>query len=113
MDFTLNRIELRGNVGENARINRFADSSVARFTVATNYTYRDRDGNPVIETTWHNVVAWEGKGMPDFNLLTKGTAVQVTGRLRQSKFTNQDGEEKRFFEVVASRLQIISPEDFV
>ena len=48
-------------MGEDAKINKFGDNRVARFKIATNYSYRDKDGKPVIETTWHNIVAWEGR----------------------------------------------------
>ncbi|MBO8472675.1 MAG: single-stranded DNA-binding protein [Bacteroidetes bacterium] len=112
MDYTLNRIEVRGNVGEDARISKFGDNCVARFQVATNYSYRDKDGQPVIETTWHNIVAWEGRGMPDFALIKKGAFIYACGRLRVSKFTNSEGEEKRVYEIVANRLQLVKPEDF-
>lgn len=111
MDYTLNRIELRGNVGEDAKVNRFSENCVARFKIATNYSYRDKDGKPVIETTWHNVVAWEGRGMPDFASIKKGSCVYVCGRLRISKFTGSDGDERRFYEVVATRVQIVNPDD--
>lgn len=111
MDYTLNRIELRGNIGEDAKINRFGESCVARFKMATNYSYKDREGKAVIETTWHNIVAWEGRGMPDFASLTKGTTVYVCGRLRNSRFTSSDGEEKKIYEIIANRLQIVNPDE--
>ena len=53
----LNRIELRGNVG-NIKLQTVGDKLAARFTVATNYAYKDKDGSAVIETTWHNINAW-------------------------------------------------------
>ena len=46
----LNKLELRGNVGF-SRVQVFNSRKVARFSVATNYAYKDRDGMPVIETT--------------------------------------------------------------
>lgn len=60
----LNRIEIRGNVG-NVNILKVGDARVAHFSVATNFAYKGRNGEPNIETTWHNVTAWEGnKGNP-------------------------------------------------
>ena len=47
----MNRIELRGNVGQDARINRVGDNTVVRFNMATNETYKDRSGNLKEETT--------------------------------------------------------------
>ncbi|HIR73209.1 MAG TPA: single-stranded DNA-binding protein [Candidatus Coprenecus pullicola] len=106
MDRSLNRIELRGNVGQDARINRVGDNTVVRFNMATNETYKDRSGNLKEETTWHSVSAWNGKGMPDFNNIRKGVCVHVIGRLRQNRYTTAEGEERSFYEVLASRLVI-------
>lgn len=105
----LNKIELRGNVG-NIRIQTFNDNEVSHFSLATNYAYKDKDGNPVIETTWHNIVAWEGKGMPDFHKIGKGMTVYVSGRLRTQKFTTAEGVEKQIYEVVANRVAIVEDE---
>lgn len=101
----LNRIELRGNVG-NIRISAAGSGQVARFSLATNFLYKNRDGEAVVETTWHNVVAWNTKGMPDFSLITKGCPVYVCGRLKSSKYTGSDGVERQSYEVVANKLII-------
>lgn len=50
----LNRLEIRGNVG-NVNILKVGETRVAHFSVATNFAYKGRNGEPVIETTWHNV----------------------------------------------------------
>ena len=104
----LNRIELRGNVG-NVRFSDVGDSRVARFSLATNFIYKGREGDAVIETTWHNIVAWSGKGMPDLSKIEKGIPLYVCGRLRSAKFTGNDGTEKQIYEVVASRIAFEAP----
>ncbi|HJB44600.1 MAG TPA: single-stranded DNA-binding protein [Candidatus Coprenecus merdipullorum] len=106
MDRSFNRIELRGNVGQDARIVRVGDNTVARFNIATNETYKDRSGSLREETTWHSVTAWAGKGMPDFTRIKKGVCLYVLGRLRQCRYTTAGGEEKSFYEVLASRVNI-------
>ena len=82
MDRSFNRIELRGNAGQDARIMKVGDNTVARFNIATNETYKDRSGNLKEETTWLSVTAWGGK------------------------YTTASGEEKAFYEVLASRVNI-------
>ena len=101
----MNRIELRGNVG-NIRIASVGDSKVANFSLATNYVYKTRDGQAVVETTWFNVVAWDGKYMPELELITKGAPVTVIGRVRSVHFTGQDGIERNSFEVIASKITL-------
>ena len=73
MEF-INKIELRGIVGTSS-LNRVGDSNVCRFSLATDYSYKDRDGNPVVDTTWFNVTAWEGKNIPDLRTVVRGAIV--------------------------------------
>lgn len=107
----LNRIELRGNVG-NIRVRETSSGQFARFSVATNYVFKDKEGAAVIETTWHNVVAWNGRGMPeDLNTIQKGMPVYVIGRLRMQKYTGTDGVEHSVYEVVAKTLEIVKEKE--
>ena len=109
----INRIELQGRVG-NIRTNIVADTRVANFSLATDYLYKTRDGAAISETTWHNVVAWSGKNMPDLDKIEKGTPLHLTGRLRTNRYTSADGTEKLFYEVLAyriRRLEDIEPEN--
>ncbi|MBO7547308.1 MAG: single-stranded DNA-binding protein [Bacteroidales bacterium] len=106
----LNKLELRGNVGF-SRVQVFNSRKVARFSVATNYAYKDRDGMPVIETTWHNVSAWEGRDIVDPELIRKGTKVHVIGRLRAQNYTDKDGQERDTFEVLATKVELLEDLD--
>ncbi len=109
MEF-MNKIELRGIVGASS-LNRVGDAQACRFSVATDYSYKDRDGTPVVDTTWFNVTAWEGKNIPDLRPVVRGAIVQVTGRVRTYKYTTADGEEKSSWEVIARRVTILEPDD--
>lgn len=108
----LNRIELRGNVGS-IRIQTFENKHVANLTVATNYVYKGRDGEPVIETTWHNVTAWEGKNIADFTKIGRGDKVYVTGRLRNQRYTASDGTERFSYDIHAHKLQLLEGDDYL
>ena len=102
----INRIELRGMVG-NVKIQNYTDAVVARLTVATNYAYKDKTGNAVIETAWHNVIAREGRNIQGLEDLKRGDKVYLTGRLRYSKYTGSDGVERVACDVVANRLVVL------
>ncbi len=109
----INRIELQGRVGF-VRTNEFNGSKVANFSLATDILYKTREGVAVSETTWHNIVAWENKDMPDLGSICKGVPVNVIGRLRTTRYTNADGVEKTFYEVMAQKLRILedTPDPF-
>ena len=103
----LNRIELRGNVGT-VRISEAGTGRMVRFSLATNYLYQTKEGNGAVETTWHNIVAWESKAIPDVGIVEKGCPLYVSGRLRSSRYTAADGSERISFEVVANRISRVT-----
>lgn len=105
---TLNRVELKGRVGQDPKIFNVRDTQVAKFSVATNETFHDRNGDIKEETTWHNVSAWTGRNIEDFRNIRKGTMVSVEGRIRNTKFTGMDGNDRYITEVVASKLALVN-----
>ena len=102
----LNRVELRGTVGS-VYVKDFGTTRCVNFSVATNYCFKDREGYPVIETTWHRVLVWENQDTSDAFKLEKGSQVHVLGRLRIQKYTGADGVEKQAVEIVAQRVECI------
>ena len=104
MEQHLNRIELRGRVGT-VRTNEVNGSKVANFSVVTEHLYKTREGNAVSETTWFNVTAWDGKDMPDLDRIVKGMLIYVSGRMRTSRYTSAEGEEKQFYEILAYKVR--------
>lgn len=106
----LNRIEIRGNVGS-IKLQAVGDKHVAHLTVATNFVYKGRDGEPVMETTWHNITAWESKYNCDMHDINKGDKVYISGRLRSQRYIGNDGVERTSYEVIAQRLQLLDIDD--
>ena len=109
MDY-INRIELQGRVGT-VRSTVVGDSKVANFSLVTEHLYKTKDGGAANEITWHYVVAWENRDMPDLTLIKKGMALNVKGRLKATKYTAADGTEKQLNEIAASQIRIISDEE--
>lgn len=102
----LNKVELRGVVGS-VRVHPFEETRMARITLATNYAYKDRNGTAVIDTSWHNVIAWEDRAVPAFERIVKGTKLRVVGRIRYQKYTGADEEERTGTDIVAAFMEII------
>ena len=102
----LNKIEIRGYVGS-ITVHHMGERDMARFTVATSTAYKDKDGGAVIETCWHNVLAWSGKNIQELDKITKGGKVYVLGRLRNQKYTGMDGIERNTYDILASRLTLL------
>lgn len=102
----LNQVIVRGIIG-NARIQNIGDTEIARFSVATNYAYKNRSGEAVIETTWHQVTAFKNGKMPDFSTLVKGASVEVNGRLRNNRYTDSNGVERTTIEILANDIVVL------
>ena len=66
----LNRVELRGTVGS-VYVKDFGNTRCVNFSVATNYCFKDREGCPVIETTWHRIIVWQEQ-CPNLDIIQKG-----------------------------------------
>lgn len=101
----LNKITIRGTVGRNT-VSTVADTEVARMSVATNYAYKDREGNAVIETNWHNITAFADKAAPAQVLesISKGDTVEISGRLRYQRVTDNEGNNKYIPEIIAEKV---------
>ena len=104
MEF-INRIELVGVIGT-IRKQTYSNRMVANFSVLTEYSFKDKSGCAVVEATWHNVIAWQNGEMP-LDLIAKGTRVCVQGRLRCRRYTNENGEPRTSYEVIAKDVNIL------
>ena len=102
----LNKVELRGIVG-NARVQNIGDTSMIRFSVATDHVFRDKNGGVVVETAWQQVVAFKNDSMPALSAIVRGAGVEVVGRLRNNRFLDSNGNERTVTEILASKLSIV------
>lgn len=112
MEKTVNRVEITGYVGVDPNITTFVDGKqVVRLSVATEENFRDRSGAWKQETTWHTIVAWSGKEMPDFTQIKKGQCISAQGKIRNKNFEGRDGQPRYVYEILALSLKIHTPEE--
>jgi single-strand DNA-binding protein len=105
----LNKVQLTGHLGADPEMRYTTQgSAVTTFRVASNRSWKDRDGNPHEDTEWFRVVAWDKLGEICNQYLTKGTRVYVEGRLQTRKWTDRDGQERYTTEVIAQDMIILS-----
>lgn len=102
----LNQVIIRGIVG-NARIQEIGETEMVRFSVVTDYAYKNRHGEAVIDTTWHQVVAFKSDRMPDFSSIIKGAGVEIKGRLRNNRFVDTNGNERTVMEILANQITVL------
>ena len=106
----MNKIILKGNVGQDPRVTTFHDGGkVAQFTLATTERgYTSKDGRKVEDrTTWHNIVARRGLAGVVEKFVQKGTSLLIIGKYESRKYTDQQGNERIIYEVNIDELELL------
>lgn len=108
----VNKVVLIGNLGRDPEI-RHLDSgaAVARFSIATNETYKDKNGEYQTITEWHDIIMWRGLAEAAEKVLTKGRLVYIEGKLTHRKYQDSNGVDKYITEVVANNFQVLDKRD--
>jgi len=102
----LNKVILIGNIGKDPEVRQFDNGGKKiSFSLATNESYKDKDGNWQEQTEWHNVIGW--------NLLAekpvaKGDLVYVEGKIKSRDYKDKDGNTRYITEIVSERINIIT-----
>ena len=104
----INKVILIGNLGRDPEV-RSLDSGtkMARFSVATNESYKDKSGEWQTLTEWHNIVLWRSLAERAERELKKGNMVYIDGKLTTRKWSDKDGQDRYSTEVVANTYRLL------
>jgi single-strand DNA-binding protein len=103
---SLNKVMLIGNLGKDPEL-RYTTSgtAVATFSLATNESWKDADGNLQERTEWHNIVAWKKLAEICGEWLKKGKKVYIEGRIQTRSYDDKNtGTKKYITEIVAEDM---------
>ena len=90
-----NKVQLIGNLGAAPEIKTLdGGKKMARFSIATNESYKNAKGEKVTETQWHNLVAWGKVADVAEKYLTKGKEVVIEGKLVSRSYNDKEGSKK-------------------
>ena len=103
----INRVILIGNLGKDPEIMTF-DNGVkkASFSLATSESYKNKEGNRVDQTEWHNIVMWRGLADIAERFLNKGSQIYLEGKIRTRSY-EQDGIRKYITEIFADNMTML------
>ncbi len=102
----VNKVTLIGNLGKDPEIRRLENGAVvAKFSVATNENYKDKNDEWQKVTEWHDVVAWRNLAEQAEKNLKKGSLVYVEGKLTHRKWQDANGNDRWSTEVVANVIR--------
>jgi single-strand DNA-binding protein len=107
---SVNKVILIGNLGKDPEVKYTPSGTpVAKFTLATNERFKDKEGNWQDRTEWHNLVAWQRTAEIIGEYTKKGSKVYIEGRLRTDSWDDKNtGEKKYRTEIVVNDLVLLS-----
>lgn len=105
---SLNKVILIGRVGRDPEIRYTSGgSAVANFSVATDESFKARNGEQQQHTEWHKVVAWGKLAEICGEYLTKGKLVYIEGSIRSRQWEDQSGNKRTAYEIIARNMQML------
>ena len=105
MNSLKNSVRLVGNLGMDPDVKSFDNNKkLAKFSLATNESYKNDKGEKIVETQWHNLVLWGSQAKLAEDYLKKGDEVVVEGRLANRNYVDKDGNKRYFCEVVVNEF---------
>jgi len=99
----INKVILIGNLGKDPEVRYLpTGSAVANFSVATTESYKDKSGNRVDQTEWHNCEVWEGQAKIAEQYLKKGMKVYIEGKIKTDSW--EDNGVKKY----ATKIRVLT-----
>ena len=104
----VNKVILVGNLGRDPELSYLpSGQSVAKFSLATSRSYKDKNGELKEETEWHNIVAWGKTAEICAQYLSKGRQAYVEGRLRSRNWEDKEGHKRTTVEINADNVVLL------
>ena len=104
----VNKAILLGNLGKDPEIRRLDDGrAVANFSIATSESYKNKAGEKVTNTEWHNVVLWSPLAEIAESYLKKGSQVYIEGKISNRSYEDKEGVKKYISEVVGRDITLL------
>jgi single-strand DNA-binding protein len=102
---SLNKVTLIGNLGADPDYQQLEGNvAVAKFSLATTETFKDRNGQTQSSTDWHTVVLWRSLAELAHKYLQKGSLVYIEGKLKTRSYDDREGNKRYVTEVVGEQL---------
>ena len=108
---SINKVILMGHVGRDPESRDANGGTICYLSIATSRRYK-KDGQPVEETEWHRIVCFGHQANFAGQYIKKGDLVYIEGRIRQRKWTAEDGTDRYVTEIICEQIQGVQRADF-
>jgi len=108
MSSSVNKVILVGRLGKDPELKYTQGGTpVVRFSLATDETWKDQNGDKQQRTEWHNVVAWRKLAEICGQYLNKGKLVFIEGKLQTRNWEDKEGNKRYTTEIVADNMVML------
>jgi len=105
---SVNRVILVGRLGRDPETRYTGGGqAVANFSVATDESYKDKNGERQKRTEWHKIVVWGKQAEIAQQYLKKGSLIYIEGRIQSREWQDKEGQKRTSFEIVASNFRML------
>ena len=103
-----NKVQLLGHLGNQPEmVTLESGKNLVKFSIATNETYKNANGEKVTDTQWHNIIAWNKTAEIIEKYLQKGNEVMLEGKLTSRSYETKEGEKRYITEVVCDEILML------
>lgn len=108
----MNKVILIGNVGKEPELKQVLEVNCCTFSLATNESYKDKNGEWQNKAEWHNIVAWRQTAEYAAKSLKKGMMVAVEGKLRTRSWQDKQTDKTMYAtEIIVDNMRILEKKD--
>ena len=108
MSGSVNKVILVGRLGKDPELKYTPSGApVAKFSLATDESFKDKTGERQNRTEWHNIVAWNKLAEICGEYLTKGKLIYIEGSIRSRQWQDQSGNKRTSYEIIANSMQML------
>lgn len=105
---SVNKVTLIGRVGRDPEVRYMPNGeAVANFSIATSESWKDKNGERVTKTEWHNIALYRKMAEIAGQYLKKGSQVYIEGKIQSRKYTGKDGIERTAYEIIGSEMKML------
>jgi single-strand DNA-binding protein len=105
---SVNKVILIGRLGRDPELKYTPSGApVVNFSLATDESFKDRNGEQQSRTEWHRIVAWGKLAEICGEYLTKGKQVYVEGSIRSREYEDKSGNKRTVYEIVARQMTML------
>ena len=102
-----NLVILLGRLGQDPEVKTVGETKVAKVSLATSESYKDKSGNKVENTEWHNLELWDGLAKIAESYLKKGSQIYVEGKIKTDKWETDTGEKRSAVKIRVTSLTML------